>query len=87
MVSKPTVVSTNWLLRSPFKVTGTPTTYSIDGSVHQQGSVITKTRQKGTRKGGDIYLKTSMYLRCTLCLSKSLSKLSSISVGSDTFIR
>jgi hypothetical protein len=29
MVSKPTVVSTNWFLRSPFKVTGTPTTYSI----------------------------------------------------------
>jgi hypothetical protein len=29
MVSKPTVVSTNWFLRSPFKVTGTPTTCSI----------------------------------------------------------
>jgi hypothetical protein len=26
MVSNPTVVSTNWFLRSPFKVTGTPTT-------------------------------------------------------------
>lgn len=29
MVSKPTFVSTNWFLRSPFKVTGTPTTCKV----------------------------------------------------------
>ena len=32
MVSKPTVVSTNWFLRSPLRVTGTPTTCSKDVS-------------------------------------------------------
>jgi len=30
IVSKPTLVSTNWFLRSPLRVTGTPTTCRIE---------------------------------------------------------
>jgi hypothetical protein len=50
MVSKPTVVSTNWFLRSPFKVTGTPTTCLIKkkcpGVIYRYRKVYTCTEAR-----------------------------------------
>lgn len=83
MVSNPTVVSTNWFLRSPFRVTGTPTTCS---KIYCPIVYIWKIQ---VAIWNNHELKNAQRMSSNLCwafqLSKCLSKLSSIRIGCDTF--